>query len=94
MLVLFEGNRLLYQIFPAKNYLFKVNNRNSRIHTRQLGCSCIFIVNFEHYFTSIVCIVNFEQVIVCWVLSQIVLKILSTKMACSNFNKELTQHCL
>ena len=72
MLVLFEGNRyliktqrLLYQIFPAKNYLFKVNNRNTRIHTGQLGCSCIFIVNFEHYFTSIVSIVDFEQVIVC-----------------------------
>ena len=55
------GEGVSYNNYPAKNYLFKVNNR------RRSG---VFIVNFETYFTlsSSVSIVNFEQVIVCWLV--------------------------
>ena len=55
------GEDASYNNYPAKNYLFKVNNR------RRSG---VFIVNFETYFTlsSSVSIVNFEQVIVCWLV--------------------------
>ena len=38
------GN-LILNLNPANNYMFKVNNRNTRRHWRRSG---IFIVNFEH----------------------------------------------
>ena len=62
---------------PAGNYMFKVNNRNTRTRCeicsklttktperRQWRHSGVFIVNFEHIFTlsSSVSIVNFEPV--------------------------------
>ena len=67
---------------PASNYMFKVNNRNTRtkreIYSKliiktperwQWRCSGVFIVNFEHIsHLVLVCasIVNFEQVKAKW----------------------------
>ena len=70
------------QLSPAGNYMFKVNNRNTR--TRYEICSkltikiperrhwrrsIVFIVNFKHSTLSSVCTVNFEQVNAGWVRS-------------------------
>ena len=51
----------IYEPLPASNYMFKVNNRNTRTRSeicsnltiktpkrRQWHCSGVFIVNFEH----------------------------------------------
>ena len=71
--------RFTLSSFPAGNYTFKVNNRNTR--TRCEICSKltiktperrrrsgVFIVNFEHIsLRSSVSIVNFEQVNAGWV---------------------------
>ena len=66
---------------PAKNYMFKVNNRNTRARCEicseltiktlercQWGCSDVFIVNSEHVLTpcSSVTIFKFEQVNAGW----------------------------
>ena len=51
------------KIFPVGNYMFKVNNRNTR--TR---CEGVFIIKFEHIsHLALVSIVKFEQVTADWV---------------------------
>ena len=66
------------KLIPANFYMFKGNNRDTREsceicskltmktpERRHLRLSGVFIVNFEHIFSSI-SIVNFEQVNVSW----------------------------
>ena len=62
------------RVFPANNYLFKVNNRNTRkrceicskltIKTRKTWTSfCFFTVNFEHVSNLfLMSLVDFEHV--------------------------------
>ena len=58
------SQKTVFEAFPAGNYMFKVNNKNTR--RRRFG---IFIVDFEHisHLCSSASIVNFEQVNVGWV---------------------------
>ena len=55
---------------PAGNYLFKVNNRNTRTRCEIYSNLTIKIPERCHYFTpySSVSIVNFEHVIADWVI--------------------------
>ena len=63
------------KLIPVGNYMFKVDNRNTRTRCEicskltmktqeRRHCSGVFIVNFEHI--SSVSIVNFEQVNADW----------------------------
>ena len=84
-------------IFPACNYMFKVNNKNTRARyeicskltiktpERRHGRSGVFIVNFEHI-SHLVSIVNFEQVnAVCVVVS------FNAFLSPGNFNSQYHQ---
>ena len=68
---------------PVNNYMFKVNNRNTKTRCeicsnltiktpggRQWRCSGVFIVNFEPTCSS-VSIANFEQVNASWELTAV-----------------------
>ena len=62
----FGQNHLVFsqQNLPAGNYMFKVNNRNTRRRCKicsKFSRSGAFIINFKHFSHNIF-IVNFEQV--------------------------------
>ena len=59
-----QKTQTVFEAFPAGNYMFKVNNKNTR--RRRFDIS---IVNFEHisHLCSSVSTVKFEQVNAGWV---------------------------
>ena len=76
-----EIHIIVSKTFPEKNYLFKINNRNTWKNcetsrtikaptSRQWRRYDVLIVNFEHFFPTFhrVSIVHFEQLNVCWVV--------------------------
>ena len=75
---------MLYQLYPAKIFLFEVDNRNTR--ERCETCSKLTVKTPETYFTlfTSVSIVGFEQVNVGWVSGK--LAELRSKFSCLEFD--------
>ena len=55
-------NIMLTVIFPAGNYMFKVNNRKTRISCETCSKWTIKTPGWRHWRRSGVCIVNFEHI--------------------------------